>query len=219
MRIDADGGPGEDGHRLASVLEAAARGELPPADGAVEVVGPPPGRAMAVVAFTGHHVIATSAPEPWLRERVPDGDFLAPMRPDFLAELGRKLGRRCDSIDAVLVATGLEGEAELAPVERDDHPRVARALAHREGVRAFEDPTGDAVVVLGQGLALRTEVAFEVAEAARGSGLATRALLDARRLAAPGEALFAQCSPGNAASLRALLAAGFRPIGSEALFV
>jgi len=30
--------------------------------------------------------------------------------------------------------------------------------------------------------------------------------------------LFAQTSPGNAASLRALLNAGFRPIGGEALF-
>jgi GNAT superfamily N-acetyltransferase len=201
------------------VLERAARGEFPPADGVVEVVGPPPGRAMAVVAFTAHHVVATSAPESWVRERVPDRDLLAPMRPAFLAALGRELGRRCDSIDVVLAAPGLDGEPELAPVARDEHPRVARALAHREDVRAFADPTGAATVVLGRGLALRTEVAFEVAEAARGRGLATRALLDARRLADPGEALFAQCSPGNAASLRALLAAGFRPIGSEALFV
>jgi len=49
-------------------------------------------------------------------------------------------------------------------------------------------------------------------------GLATRALVEARRLAGPGQALFAQTAPGDAAALRALLAAGFRPIGSEVLF-
>jgi hypothetical protein len=201
------------------ILERAARGDFPPADGAVEVTGPPPGPAMAVVAFTAHHVVATSADEGWVRERTPEGDLLAPLRPAFLAALGRELGRRCDSIDAVLAAPGLDGDAELAPVEREEHPRVARALAHREHVRAFADPTGATTVVLGRGLALRTEVAFEVDEAARGRGLATRVLVDARRLVGPGEALFAQCSPGHAASLRALLAAGFRPIGSEALFV
>jgi hypothetical protein len=46
----------------------------------------------------------------------------------------------------------------------------------------------------------------------------TGALVEARRLVGPGDVLFAQAAPGNAASLRALLAAGFRPIGSEALF-
>ena len=39
-----------------------------------------------------------------------------------------------------------------------------------------------------------------------------------RRLVPPGEAIFAQTSPGNAASLRALLAAGFVPLGSEVIF-
>jgi RimJ/RimL family protein N-acetyltransferase len=85
-------------------------------------------------------------------------------------------------------------------------------------VRAFEDAGGGATVILGRGLALRLEVAIEVDAAARGRGLAASALREARRLVAPGEALFAQTSPGNAASLRALLAAGFRPIGGEALF-
>jgi RimJ/RimL family protein N-acetyltransferase len=34
-----------------------------------------------------------------------------------------------------------------------------------------------------------------------------------------GDVVFAQVAPGNAASLRAFLAAGFRPIGSEVLFL
>lgn len=35
----------------------------------------------------------------------------------------------------------------------------------------------------------------------------------------PEGTVFAQTAPGNAVSLRALLSAGFRPIGSEVLFV
>lgn len=67
-------------------------------------------------------------------------------------------------------------------------------------------------------LALRTEVSFEVDLGARGTGRATASLHAARTLVAAGQPLFSQTAPGNAASLRALLAAGFRPIGSEVLF-
>jgi hypothetical protein len=37
-------------------------------------------------------------------------------------------------------------------------------------------------------------------------------------LTPPGEPLFAQVTPGNAASLRVVEAAGFRPLGAEVLF-
>jgi GNAT superfamily N-acetyltransferase len=205
-------------HRLAALLHDAARGEFPAADGGVELLPPPPGPAMAVVGFTGRYVIATSAPEPWVRERLPDGDLLAPMGPRFLADLSAELRLRDDGIDIVLAACGMDGDAALVEVDRDAHPRAVRATAHRQDVRVFEDPSGAAVVILGRGLALRTEVAVEVEHAARGRGLATRALLDARRLVGPDDAVFAQAAPGNAASLRALLSAGFRPIGSEVLF-
>jgi GNAT superfamily N-acetyltransferase len=209
---------GQNGHRLAALLNDAARGEFPAEDGGVEVLPPPPGPAMAVVGFTGRYVVATSAPEHWVRDRLPNGDLLAPMSPSFLADLGAELGLRDDGIDIVLAACGLDGDAALVEMDRDAHPRVVRANAQRQDVRVFEDPSGAAVVILGQGLALRTEVAVEVDDAARGRGLATRALVDARRLVGPDEALFAQTAPGNAASLRALLSAGFRPIGSEVLF-
>lgn len=214
---EEDGAPVYAAHRLRVLLEAAACGAFPPRDGAVEVLPPPPGRAMAVVALTAHHVIATSAAEDWVRARLPAGDLLAPMGPRFLAALGAELGARVDGIDVVLAAPALEGDAALTEADLDDHPRVLRARAHREGVRVFADPSGAAVVALGRGLALRHEVAVEVDAAASGRGLATRVLADARRLLAPGETLFAQAAPGNAAALRALLAAGFRPIGSEAL--
>ncbi len=148
--------------RLAALLEGAARGAFPEPDGAVEVLPPPPGRAMAVVGFTAHHVVAAAVTEGWVREQLAGGDLRAPMSRRFLTALGRELGRRDDGVDVVLAAQGLEGEPALTEVARDSHPRVARANAHRESVRAFEDTTGAAVVILGQGLALRTGAAIEV---------------------------------------------------------
>jgi hypothetical protein len=44
-------------------------------------------------------------------------------------------------------------------------------------------------------------------------------LAAARALIPPGEPVFGQVAPGNARSLRAVLAAGFKPIGSEVLFL
>lgn len=173
---------------------------------------------MGVIGLTGRYIIATSAPETWLHERLPAEDLLAPMSPRFLNALGRKIGRRDDGVDVLLAAPGIGGDAELVEVERELHPRVVRACAHRREVRVFEDSSAAVVIVIGRGLALRTEVAIEVENAARGRGLARGALIEARRLVGRGQALFAETAPGNAASLRALLAAGFRPIGSEVLF-
>ena len=203
------------GHPLGTILREAAAGRFPAPDGAVELHGRPPGPASAVVAFAGHHVIAADVPPDRLRARLPAGDLLAPLSPRFLFELGEWLGVQCDGVDAVLAAPGLDGAAALRETSDRTHPRVARALAHRDDVRAFT--SAGVAVTLGRGLAGRLEVAFEVDPEARGRGAARAALLDARRLAGA-EPLFAQTAPGNAASHRALLAAGFVPIGGEALF-
>jgi len=203
-------------HPLAVLLDDAARGRFPDPDGLVEVL-PPAGTAMAVVGFTAHYAIAVNLPEEWVRERLPEGDLIAPLSAPFLAELGSKIGRRDDGIDAVLAAGGLEGEPALAETGAAAHPRAVRAFARRDEVRVFE---GDgAVVTFGRGLAGRAEVSIEVEPAARGRGVARRALVESRRLVGPDGVLFAQVAPGNAASLRAFLRAGFEPIGSEALFL
>ncbi|MGH2859818.1 MAG: hypothetical protein ACRDMJ_20270 [Solirubrobacteraceae bacterium] len=78
--------------------------------------------------------------------------------------------------------------------------------------------TARATAVLGRGLAHRWEVAVEVVPQARRRGVARDALVDARRLVGPSAVVFAQTAPANAASVRALLAAGFDPIGAEVLF-
>ena len=174
---------------------------------------------MGVLGFSAHPVVAAAVEEEWVRAQLPAGDLMAPLAPPFLVALGARLGRHPDSLDLVLAADGLDGSPELlAEQAARDHPRAARALVHREGVRVFGDAGGDVVATLGRGLAGRLEVSFEVAADARGGGLARRALLDLRRLAGPGEPLFGQTSPANTASVRALLAAGFAPVGAEVLF-
>jgi ribosomal protein S18 acetylase RimI-like enzyme len=62
------------------------------------------------------------------------------------------------------------------------------------------------------------EFAFEVEPAARHRGLGRRLALAARTFAPQDTAIFAAVAPGNVASVRALLSAGFRPIGGEVLF-
>jgi RimJ/RimL family protein N-acetyltransferase len=95
---------------------------------------------------------------------------------------------------------------------------VARALRYRDGLQVWTAQGGAGVLVLGRGLAGRREVAFEVDPARRNRGLGRRLVAAARHLTPPGEPLFAQVAPGNAASLRVVEAAGFRPIGAEVLF-
>jgi L-amino acid N-acyltransferase YncA len=73
------------------------------------------------------------------------------------------------------------------------------------------------VLLLGRGVAGRWEVAVEVDPDRRGRGLGAELAVAARRLVPGGAALWAQIAPGNAASVRAFLAAGFRPVGAEAL--
>jgi hypothetical protein len=91
-------------------------------------------------------------------------------------------------------------------------------MRYREDVTVFSDSLEHGVVILGRGLAGRMEVSVEVSPERQGSGVGRRMFGAARNLVPHDEPLFAQVAPGNAASLRAILGAGFRPIGSEVLF-
>jgi hypothetical protein len=73
--------------------------------------------------------------------------------------------------------------------------------------------------MIGRGVAGRREVAVEVEPGRRGIGVGRKAVLAARHLVPPDEPLWAQIAPGNAASVRAFLAAGFVPVGAEVLFI
>ena len=207
--------------RLLRLLEDAAGGVPPPPDGVVEVWPAPAGPVDAVLAFTAHHVVAAEVDPDLVASRLPVGDLGAPMSAGFLGWLGERLGSHPGSLDVVLAAPGLGGDPPLAlrPVEDPArHPRAARAQRYRRDLRIWADADGAGVLVLGRGLAGRREVSFEVDPSRRNRGLGRLLVAAARHLTPAGEPLFAQVTPGNAASLRVVEAAGFRPIGAEVLF-
>ncbi|QTE01016.1 GNAT family N-acetyltransferase [Streptomyces cyanogenus] len=203
---------------LRDILDAAAAGVFPAADGGTTVVPQPSPRDAGVMSFTAHSVVFTDEDPQWVREtlRGTDCDALAAtMNPRFLTALMDRTGRRTETIDAVLVADPLPGEPPLALHEIADpgHPRIAYAHGRRDGVRAWTAEGG--VLVMGRGVAGRLEVSVEVDEKVRHRGLGRLLVTAARQLAV--EPLWAQVAPGNARSVRAFQAAGYRPVGAELL--
>ncbi|MES4903511.1 MULTISPECIES: alpha/beta fold hydrolase [unclassified Streptomyces] len=202
-------------HPLLTSFLDAADGRFPPADGAVTVLPGLPRGLECSVAFTGHAVVATALPAARVHPYRPDG-FGGSLTPDFLRALAGPAGWIGD-VDATLVRRGTGGTPRLQPLtDADDHPRVRYARHVRTGIRVFGDDRG--LVTLSAGLAGRTELSIELRRPEDGGRGHGRSLLaDALTLVPEDQPLFAAVSPGNARSLRAFLAAGFTPIGAEAL--
>ncbi|MFB6887772.1 hypothetical protein ACFCX4_00445 [Kitasatospora sp. NPDC056327] len=126
------------------------------------------------------------------------------------------------SVDLPTVADRPAGPSPLGvePVVDGEHPRVVRALRHHEDVRVdervFGAQDGLAVLVLvlvpGRGVASRRECAAEGAAGARGRGPGRVA---ARHPVPEGGWARSRRAPGNATSVRAVRAAGHRPVGTR----
>jgi hypothetical protein len=206
-------------HPLVAILEDAAGGEFPPADGVVEVLPPDAHGTVAVVAFTGHAFVLADVTVDGLERHLGDrraGGFGAALMPTVLAWLaGDDL--TIGSIDVVLVAAGTgEATSATATTRHDGHPRVVRARAHRRDVTVYEDAAG--VVIVGHGLVGRTELSVELFDQdVSGERAGRRLIATGLATVQPGEWCWAQVAAGNARSLRAFLACGFRPIGAEVL--
>ncbi|MGW3916367.1 GNAT family N-acetyltransferase [Streptomyces sp. NPDC005070] len=205
---------------LRDILDDVARGVFPPPDGATTVVRQHCPRDAGVLAFSAHSVVFTDEDEGWVRAALGalDCDALAAtMNPRFLAAFLERTGRATDTVDLLSVAAPLPGPAALALTEIDDlaHPRITGSRRRRDGVRAWAAEGG--VLVLGRGVGGRLEVALEVDEGVRHRGLGRALASAARHLA--GEPVWAQVATGNARSLRAFQAAGYRPVGAEALLL
>jgi len=200
-------------HPLASVLRDAADGVFPPVDGVAELLPPDAADTRAVVSFTGHSYLLTDLPADALADLAPDG-FGAATHPSVLLRIAE--GGAVGSLDVVLVRAGAGGSTRL--VERTDleqHPRVERARHHRREVRVLGDERG--FVTIGRGLVDRIEMSVELLDHAHGIGAGRELIADGLDAIDEDKLVFAQVAPGNAASLRAFLACGFRPIGSEVL--
>ncbi|MCG3041097.1 GNAT family N-acetyltransferase [Streptomyces sp. S1A] len=205
---------------LGEILDAAAAGRFPPPDGGTTVVPQPSRRDAGVIAFTAHSVVFTDEDPRWVHGTLAAADcdeLAAAMNPRFLSAFMARTGRATDTVDLLTVARALPGPPplELREIADPDHPRVTRARGRRDGVRVWAAAGG--VVVLGRGVAGRWEAAVEVDEGVRHRGLGRALARAARHLVPDGEPLWAQQAAGNARSVRAFQAAGFRPVGAELL--
>ncbi|MEO3791687.1 GNAT family N-acetyltransferase [Nonomuraea sp. B10E15] len=200
---------------LTELLAEVQRGRPPAADGGVTIVPQPSPRDAGVIAFTAHTVVFTDLDPGWVRDRLPADDLSAPLCPPFLQAMADRTGRRIGNVDLLGLATPLDGPppVPLAEVTDSGHPRVARARRFRDAVRVWTGQGG--LLAVGRGVAGRWEIAVEVEPGHRGRG-AGRTLATCARHLVP-EPVWTQVAPGNAAAVRAFLAAGYRPVGAEVL--
>ena len=212
-------------HPLAVLLDEAAHDRFPPADGRVHALPSLPGGIDALVGFTGTFRVTGTLTQAEVDARVPNGELAIPMSPEFVSWAAARLGAKALTQDIVLVATAPGAQAavpatvELVEVAESDHSRVAEASRHRRGLRVYETMDRAGVVVLGRGITGRWEIAYEADDHARNRGLGRALATAGLGLLPEGTPVWAQVAPGNAASVRAMLGAGFRPVGAEILFV
>lgn len=210
-------------HPLATMITDAAAGRFPAADGGWHRV--PPWRAglEGVVSFTAHSVLSVGpdVPDARLAELGADGLGGAD-HPRLITALAGPDGW-IDCLDMVLAAHGTATAPEEELVDRADlagHSRAqfAARIRDRRRVLGYPDPERSALVVLSTGLAGLTELSFELEPGRRGGGQAA-ALIGAALACVPtGDLVVAAAAPGNVASVRALLTAGFTPVGSVQLW-
>jgi GNAT superfamily N-acetyltransferase len=205
-------------HPLARHLREAANGRFPPQDHAFEVLPAVKGLAAAVVGFSGHNFIATDIDSAEVLSHLPSQDPGAALSPPFLCWLGDRLSAWTYTPDLVLSAFYESSDASFLLIERhdvDDHPRVQLARRYRSDVRVYSDASGEGLITIARNKMGLLSVSVEVEPHARDHGLARKLIQAARSLIPQSEPLFASVSPGNAASVRAFLAAGYSPICSE----
>jgi hypothetical protein len=210
-------------HPVARLIASFAAGDFLSPDGGWQRVEPWRPPLEAVIAFTGRAVFAISADigDDELTALGADG-FGGAHDPRLIAALAGP-GGWIDSLDALLVGhgTGAPGvPARLVPrPDFQDHPRARLAAELRDDVVVLGRPgdAGSTVVTLARGVGGLRELSFEVDPAQRG-GAGASLVRDALTTVPAGELVVAAVAPGNAASLRAVLSAGFTPVGSLQLF-
>jgi hypothetical protein len=211
-------------HPLAGLITDVAAGRFPDADGGWRRVPPWRQGVEAIVSLTGHAVFAV-APDITDERLVSLGadGFGGATSPRLITALAGPDGW-IDSLDVLMAGRGTGG-AGVPPrlVDRPDlasHRRVgfAARVCNRPRPVGYPDPRRGAVVVISEGLAGHPELGFELEPGRRGQGGGAGLVCDALTLIPNGQLVIAAVAPGNAASVRALLSAGFTPLGSLQLF-
>jgi GNAT superfamily N-acetyltransferase len=215
--------PGAGEHPLAGLIAGAAEGRFPDPDGGWRRVPPWRPGVEGVVSFTGHAVfaVAPDVPDDRLAALGADG-FGGANDPRLIAALAGPEGW-IDCLDMLMAARGTGGAGAPPLIERADlatHPRArfaARIRSHPQ-VLGYPDPGRSALAIISQGIAGLTELSFELEPGRRGRGAGSRLAADALSMVPAGRLVLAAVAPGNAASVRALLSAGFQPLGSLQIF-
>jgi GNAT superfamily N-acetyltransferase len=234
-------------HPLLAIMNAAAQGSFPAVDGLVDVMPLFEGSAhIYILELTGHAYVMTDRTRSELEAVGADG-FGGVMHPNvlnFLAGVAIQTNRQgsrnewaqgqeqrpaqIGCHDALLVAKGTGAPGPLVAGahitgslphrnDLDSHPRVEYAKQRRRHVQVYGDERG--LVTLGRGIADRWEISVEVDPSSRSTGNA-RALINEALSHIPSDQwCYGEVSPGNAASLRAFLAAGWIPIGAEIIIM
>ena len=214
LTVSSDAMPLDAPHPFAPVLADAARGVFPPADGAVDVLPVLRADIVAVTEFTAHSVLCADVHPDEVAARGLHG-YGGCTHPDVLLWLAGP-HRSIGSLDVLMVRPGTGDALAESADHATDHARVERAHRYRTDVRTFGDDAG--VVLLGRGVAGRLELAVELFDdTPHGAGHGRRLIDLGLRSAPRTEPVWAQVAPGNAASLRVFLAAGFTPVGAEIL--
>jgi GNAT superfamily N-acetyltransferase len=230
-------------HPLLAIMNAAAEGSFPAVDGVVEVMPLLEGSShIYILELTGHAYVMTDRTQRELEAAGADG-FGGVMHPNvlnFLAGTHIPTTQKISSLptsqsaaqigchDALLVAKGTGAPGLLAAgahihgplphrTDLEDHPRVGYAKVRRRHVQVYGDARG--LVTLGRGIADRWEISVEVDPTNRGAGNARALINEALGHIPSDQWCYGEVSPGNAASLRAFLAAGWIPIGAEIIII
>jgi GNAT superfamily N-acetyltransferase len=209
---------------LADLITAAADGRFPEADGGWQRVPLWRPGLEAIIAFTAHAVLAVAPdiPDQRLISLGVDG-FGGAHDPRLITALAGPDGW-IDSLDMLMAGrgTGRTGEPPRLVARPDlaTHPRAAFAARIRDRVRpmGYADRRRGALALISCGIAGLTELSFELEPQRRGRGGGSELVRDALTAIPAGQLVMAAVAPGNAASVRALLAAGFVPLGSLQLF-
>lgn len=211
-------------HPLARLIAAAAAGRFPGPDGGWHRVPPWRSGLEAVISFTGHAVFAMAPDitDERLAALGADG-FGGAHDPRLIAALAGS-GGWIDVLDMLMAGRGT-GRPGVPPrlADRPDlaiHPRARFAAQIRSHLRVlgYPDPGRSAVAIISRGIAGLTELSFELEPGWRGRGGGAALAADALGAVPAGQPVVAAVAPGNAASVRALLSAGFVPLGSLQLF-
>jgi hypothetical protein len=211
-------------HPLAGLITAAAAGRFPDPDGGWRRVPPWRPGLEAVISFTGHAVfaVAPDIPDHRLAALGADG-FGGAHDPRLIAALAGPAGW-IDCLDMLMTGHGT-GRAGAPPplIDRPDlatHPRAefAARIRNHPQVLGYPDPGRSALAIISQGIAGLTELSFELEPGRRGRGSGSQLAADALSMVPAGQLAAVAVAPGNAASVRALLSAGFVPLGSLQLF-